>query len=228
LRADECPGVPSEPISRSAMDSLITSLIQLFGTISGLALTFLVLLYEAAKRRREAGRQRLLMLIANTWKCPKVQAATGLQPGHELRDRLHEECTQHDPRDESVRELISTIHAKVAELRAKHIQPEVADHLERAHEKLLRNAHDSFENSAHFFTTFPSRSKLVLAVPLTMTSLLVADRAGFNFIAPHLPDWFNRMALLILAVGCLTFIFFAVTHALNDLDKIERGTKHTS
>ena len=210
------------------MDSLITSLIQLFGTISGLALTFLVLLYDAAQRRREAGRQRLVRLIVNTIKCQTIRKATGLQQSHELWDPLVEQCRQGDPQGESVNVLISTIHSKVAELRAKHTNAKVADHLERDHEKPIRSAESAFENSTEFFRTLPSRSKRVIAVPLSMTGLLIADRIGFNIIAPHLPEWANRTALLVLSVGCLAFIFFAVTHALNDLDKIERGAKQKS
>lgn len=214
------------------METLLSSLIQLFGTISALALTFLVLLYEAAKRQRETTRQKVLFEITSALECENVKQNAGLTPEHPLRVRLTEQSKHGQPDEADANELVAHLRAQIHNLRTSGVEilppaeagrrSQAAAHLEKNHERDLADALRAYSSATRYFATFPARARRVVGFPLAITAVYIAQLLDCASGAPFLPAWANRPLVLLFSFPCLGYIFVIVTRSLKELHSIEQ------
>lgn len=213
------------------METLLSSLIQLFGTISALALTFLVLLYEAAKRQRENTRQKVLSEINNAFECDNVKQDAGLTAEHSLRVRLAEQC-KHGQLDEAdANELVTHLRTQIHNLRTRGVEilapveagrrSQAAAHLEKYHERDLEAALRSYSGATKYYAAFPARARRVVGFPLAITALYMAQLLDLTSGAPFLPAYMNTPLVLLCSFPCLGYIFIIVTRSLKELHSID-------
>lgn len=214
------------------METLLSSLIQLFGTISALALTFLVLLYEAAKRQRENTRQKVLFEIANAFDCENVKQNAGLTPEHPLRVRLAEQC-KHGQLDEAdANDLVTHLRTQIHNLRTSGVEvlppveagrrSQAAAHLEKNHERDLADALRAYSGATKYFAAFPARARRVVGFPLAITAVYMAQLLDLASGDPLLPAYVNRPLVLLFSFPCLGYIFVTVTKSLKELHSVDQ------
>jgi len=214
------------------METLLSSLIQLFGTISALALTFLILLYESAKRVREGTRKHVSDEVQNALKCRYVQARTQVIEGNELHTRLVEQCRSGRVDEGDVENMIGQLHSSVHTLRTdglEAISPEeaghraqAAAHLEKYHERDTATALAGYQRAIRQFETFNSRTRQVVGIPLLVTAIFILFLMDIASGASLIPSPLCLALTLLVTLSCLTFIFLAVTRALKELYDIDR------
>jgi len=218
------------------MYELYPTLIELFGTISAISVAYLVLLYEQAQRRIKSSKQLLVFEINSALRCHRTKDNTGLKEGHELRDKLLDNCHHETISVSNTEELIKILGDKVSELRSKGIEnveaavagerAKIAAHIEKYHEQDIARALAEFRKAETFYKKFPTKSSLAVGVPLTLCGyfILVSFFTGNNEMLR------NHTVLDIIgiigAIGGLCFVFFSTTSTLNQLkgpDKPERS-----
>ena len=214
------------------METLLSSLIQLFGTISALALTFLVLLYESAKRQRESTRQKVLFEITNAFNCQHVEQNAGLSAEHPLRVRLTEQC-KHGQLDEAdANGLVSHLRTQINNLRTSGVEllapveagrrSQAAAHLEKNHERDLEGALRAYSGATKYFAVFPTRARRVVGFPLVITAGYMAQLLDLASGDPFLPAYSNGLLVLLFSFPCLAYIFVIVTRSLKELHSIDQ------
>lgn len=214
-----------------AMETLLSSLIQLFGTISALALTFLVLLYDAAKRQRENTRQKVLLEVTNAFECNHVKNETGMIHGHHLHDRLAEQCKHGQVEEVDVNEMLIQLRVVIAKLRLDGIEilpavevgrrSQAAVHLEKYHEKDISDALRAYSRAMKYFAAFPARARRVVGFPLAITAVFTMQLLDASSGDPVLPLLLGKTLIPLLSFPCLGYIYLTVTTSLKELHSID-------
>ena len=165
------------------MENSLPSLIELFGSISGIIIAFLVLLYESSKRWVDRSKKNVIFELQNCLRCSKLPKRTQLKEGHQLFDSLTEDCKHETVVNEHTSELLNLLKSIVNDLRNKDIEKEEpveagerakdASHIEKYHIVDIENANKTYSTANKFYQDFPRLAKLSIGVPLGICGAFV-------------------------------------------------------
>lgn len=209
------------------MESLLTSLIGLFGTISAVSIAYLALLYEQTKKKSAESREYLIFEIKNSLECCNTITATSLQEGNELRDELIEECQHKSISIEATNKLLELLKGKVSELREKDIETitsdeagkraKAAQHIQKYHINDIEKALLKYETAKIFYDKFPIRSKFSIGVPFSLSSIFIAIYPWSNNIEEKLGGNIYSVGIVIISLIGLIWIYKLILSTLLDL-----------
>jgi len=214
------------------MQNSLPSLIELFGSISGIIITFLVLLYESSKRWIDRAKREVIFEVQNCLNCSKLPKRTQLKAGHELYDSLKEDCIHETVDTEHTTELLNLLKSIVNDLRNKDIETiepveageraKDASHIEKYHIKDIENARKTYDTANTFYQNFPNLAKKSIGIPLLICFLFILINYFYDNIKCLTNNNFVDYLAILLALIGLYFVYSNSVKSLVELKEIDK------
>jgi hypothetical protein len=214
------------------MDKYIPTFISLFGSISGITVAFLVLLFESAKNWKNNAKQHLISEISSCLKCAVLPTITDLKEGKEFYIELSDDVAHKIVDKERTEKLLVLLKTTEKSLLNKTIDgksneqagidTKYAKHIERYHSVDTDEAYVNYKNSEKFFTDFPKFAQLSVGIPLVITFLFVLVGYFYSGLTTIFQSWFVDSVIFLIVLIGLLFVYLNTTKSLSTLTKINQ------
>ncbi len=214
------------------MNEILPSLIELFGSIAGIVIAFLVLLYDSAKSWIDTAKQYVIHEIKSSLNCKRIKSNAQLDKGHELYDKLEDECKHYEVNTENIDELLKILKSRFSDLRNKDIlkastedagtRAKDASHIENAHILAIEKSYNTFLSANKFYNDFPALSKISIGVPLLISFIFILlSKYHYCIVLKSDQNIFDTIIILIAFFG-LYFVYHNSIKALVKLKEIDK------
>ena len=214
------------------MENYISTFISLFGSISGITVAFLVLLFESAKNWKNNAKEHLISEINSCLNCKVLPNVTSLTKDNEFYIELSDDVLHKIVDKERTDKLITLLKTTESRLLNKTIDNKTneqagidtknAKHIERYHSVDTGEAYTNFKNSEKFFTDFPKFARWSVGIPLILTFLFIL--IGYFYCRLIITFGYYRVDSVIFLVVLfgLLFVYFNTTKSISTLTKINQ------
>lgn len=202
------------------MSEYLSTFISLFGSISAIAIAFLVLLYDSAKNKLNNSRINYTSEIESFFNCKNTHDLK-LLDGDEntyLKLKLLSDYKYGRVNEDKTKQIIDILTSKIDDINTSQQDKE---HLQKFHLNDILSEQKNYNQNKEYFTKkFPIYAKSVIAIPFLIT-------VGFTLIAKYncyllcklTPPVFDGSVVTIVILGLL-FIYYTCIKAIQDLNKI--------
>lgn len=212
------------------MSEYLSTLISLFGSISGITVAFLVLLFESAKSWKSNAKEHLISEINSCLNCKVLPIVTDLKQANDFYIELSDDVAHKIAdikRTEKLIQLLKTTESnlynntivnKTDEQAGKDSKN--ANHIKRYHSVDTEKAFIDFKNSEKFFLDFPRFAQLSVGFPLILTFMFLLISYFYCNLTYIFQHWFIDVTIIILTLLGLIFVYLNTTKSISTLTKI--------
>lgn len=210
------------------MKELIPTFIAVFGTISGLIIAFLILLYNASKRSISVIRESLLHEI---YKCingdsqeyDKIKEVLG----EELLKGLSTNNKEVVVDRENVRSLIKRLSDAIKQLRTNISglnneeignNTKIALYIEETHLNDVVRGNDLYDKAFKFYENYYIFIRWAIGVPLFIAFLFII----LQIFRTKMNSTALDVLIFIIAVGGFLYVYWFITHVFNKIRLIDK------
>lgn len=214
------------------MDKYIPTFISLFGSISGITVAFLVLLFESAKNWKNSAKQHLISEINSCLNCKVLPNVTDLNQANEFYIELSDDVLHKIVDKERTDKLIALLKTTENNLLNKTIDNKTneqagidtknAKHIERYHSVDTGEAYINFKNSEKFFTDFPKFAKWSVGIPLILTFLFILIGYFYCCLTNTFGYYCIDSVIFLIVLLGLLFVYLNTTKSISTLTKINQ------
>ena len=214
------------------MSEYFSTLISLFGSISGITVAFLVLLFESAKNWKNSSKEHLISEINSCLNCKVLPNITDLKQGNDFYIELSDDVLHKIVDKERTIKLIQLLKTTEKDLLNKTIDNKTDEqagkdsknskHIERYHSVDTDNAYTNFINAEKFFNNFPKFAQLSVGVPLVLTFLFLLICYFYCYLTVFFKVWFIDSIVIFISLLGLVFIYLNTTKSITTLTKINQ------
>lgn len=202
------------------MEKYLPTLITLFGSISGILIAFLVLLFNSSKNWLDSTRVDIIGEVKSCFKCRilnnyKVFKTNNTEKWDDIETR-------------AVNDRFSLEHSKTLLIHLQEInkgekytiKPEELTHIKKYHTHDLKSAIDSYTSSVNFYNSFPKTVTWSIGIPLLITILFMCLLMFSDTIILKTGNKLFDWVVFSLAISGVVFIFFRSRKTLIKLKEL--------
>lgn len=214
------------------MNEYFSTLISLFGSISGITVAFLVLLFESAKSWKNSSKEHLISEVNSCLNCKVLPKVTELKQGNEFYIELSDDVLHKIVDKERTKKLIELLQKTEKDLLNKTIDDKTNEqagidtknskHIERYHSVDTNNAYTNFINAEKFFNNFPKFAQISVGIPLVLTFMFIIFGYYYCSLLSVFKYWFLDSVVIIITFLGLVFVYLNTTKSITTLTKINQ------
>jgi hypothetical protein len=197
------------------MKDLILVYISVFGTVSALAITVLVFLYEVYRRGTSNNKMMLIKNLTQLCNCPDCNHAFSKNiPFISLIQETKSNCNNNAIDKRGVLEIIELL-GKVSELGEPN--EETIKHINECHKDDIDQSHAEYYKSKKMLEDYPNDLKRAVAYPLILSFILSMIYWGKDLLNRISPPFLSDIIILILIAIGYYYIYSLIIGAVNNL-----------